>query len=125
MLNQSGLLQQLQQFSVSPDGWLLCIYGDPAYPLRVHLKGPFKRAIVTPLEAEFNKSMSAMTIAVEWIFEDIVNYFAFLDLKKNLKIGLSAIGKMYIVCALLRNCTTYCTIQSACNITFNVFPSRL
>ena len=47
--------------------------------------------------------MSAVRIAVEWIFADLVDYFAFLDFKKNLKIGLSAIGKIYIVCALLRN----------------------
>ena len=98
MLNQSVLLQQLQQFSISPGGWPLCIYGYPAHPLRVHLQGLFKGARITPLEAESNKSTSAVRIAVEWIFADIINYFAFLDFKKNLKIGLSAIEKMYIVC---------------------------
>ena len=40
------------------------------------------------------------------LFGDIVNYFKFIDLKKNLKIGLSSVGKMYIVCALLRNALT-------------------
>ena len=44
-----------------------------------------------------------MRVSVEWLLGDILNYFKFLDLKKNLKIGLNAVGKMYIVCALLNN----------------------
>ena len=45
-------------------------------------------------------------MSVEWLFGDIINSFKFLDYKKNLKIGLSSVGKMYIVCALLRNAIT-------------------
>ena len=44
----------------------------------------------------------------------MVNFFKFLDFKKNLEIGLSPAGKMYIVCALLhstRSCF-YGTITS-------------
>jgi len=37
---------------------------------------------------------------------NIATYFKFIDLKKNLKIGLSSVGKMYVVCALLRNALT-------------------
>jgi hypothetical protein len=40
------------------------------------------------------------------LFGDIINYFKFLDFKKNLKIGLSGIGKMYVVAAILRNALT-------------------
>ena len=47
--------------------------------------------------------MSSVRQAVEWIIGDIVNFFKFLDFKKNLKIGLSPIGKMYIVSTLLHN----------------------
>ena len=32
-----------------------------------------------------------------------INYFKFLDFKKNLKLDLSAVGKMYIDCALIQN----------------------
>ena len=46
--------------------------------------------------------MSEMQTSVEWVFRDILNYFAFLDFKKNLKIGPSSVGKMYITCALIR-----------------------
>ena len=47
--------------------------------------------------------MSSVRASFEWVFGDIINYFSFLDFKKNLKLGLSAVGKMYIVCALLTN----------------------
>ena len=50
-----------------------------------------------------NHSRSAVCSSVEWLFGDIVNYFKFLDLKKNFKIVLSQVGKMYIVCAILHN----------------------
>ena len=33
ILQESGLLRDLEQYSVSPNGEILCIYGDPAYPL--------------------------------------------------------------------------------------------
>ena len=41
------------------------------------------RARVQQIQQEFNKYMSKVRIAIEWVFGDIVNYFAFLDLKKN------------------------------------------
>lgn len=41
--------------------------------------------------------MNYVRVLVEWLFGDIVNYFVFLDFNKNLKIGLSFVGKMYIV----------------------------
>ena len=59
--------------------------------------------MLTPAQQDFNTSMSTVRSSVEWIFGDIVNYFKFLDFKKNLKIGLSAVGKMYVTCALMQN----------------------
>ena len=84
----------------------LCLYGDPAYPLRVNLQGPFQGAALTPQMEMFNDSMSSVRVSVEWLFGDILNYFKFLDFKKNLKIVLSSVGKTYVVCALLRNALT-------------------
>ena len=99
----SGLLDELEMYSRSPNGNSLCIYGNPAYPLRVHLQSPYRHAQLTSEQSEFNSSMSTVRVAVERVFRDVVGYFAFLDYKKDLKIGVSPIGKMYIVCALLRN----------------------
>ena len=103
MLADSSLLATLQQHSFDSNGNPLCIYGDPAYPLRVHLQSPFKGARLMPLQEAYNKSMSQARVSVEWIFADIVNYFKFLDFKKNQKVQLSAVGNMYLVCGLLHN----------------------
>ncbi len=47
ILRGSGLLQDLERHSVSPDEQGMCIYGDPAYPLRQQLQAPFKNAVIT------------------------------------------------------------------------------
>ena len=125
MLAMSGLLGQLEEHSFSPDGQALCIYGDPAYPHRVHLQRPFaRRAALSPDEMAFNQSMSQVRIAVEWVFGDIITYFKFLDFKKNLKIGLSSVGKFYIVSALLRNSLT-CLYGNNTSHFFDIDPPSL
>ena len=106
MLAESGLYNSLQAHAVSTTGQPMCIYGDPAYPLRIHLQAPFRQRVLTPQQQASNGSMSAARSSVEWLFSDIVNYFKFLDFKKNLKIGPSQVGKMYIVCAILQNVLT-------------------
>ena len=69
MLVDSGLLHDLEQFAFNPAGQPLCVYGDPAYPLRVHLQGPFKQM------EEYNAAMNAVRNSVEWLFGDMVNSF--------------------------------------------------
>lgn len=124
MMTESGLLGELQRNAISPTGQPLCVFGDPAYPLRVHLQGPFKNAHLTPQMQEFNKSMSEVRISVEWLFNDIINYFKFMDFKKNLKACLSSVGKMYIVSALLRNALT-CLYGNGTSKFFDVDPPSL
>ena len=124
MLADSNLLTQLQQHSFSPNRQPLCIYGDPAYPLRIHLQGPFKGANLTPLQRDYNKSMSQVRTSVEWVFGEILDYFGFLDFRKNLKIRLSAVGKMYAVCALLTNAHT-CLYKSLTSSFFELDPPHL
>ena len=53
-----------------------------------------------------------------------MTYFKFVDFTKSQKIGLSAIGKMYIVCALLQNAITYLYGNSTSRF-FNVQPPSL
>ena len=103
MLARSNLLGQLVQHSRAPDGTILCIYGDPAYPLRRQLMAPFKGNRVNNQQKLWNQQMSSVRVAVEWVFGDILNYYKFIDFHKQLKIKLSPVGKMYIVCALLQN----------------------
>ena len=65
MLRVSGLLQQLLQHSIAPNGNILCIYGDPAYPVRPQLMGLFS-GDVTADQKDWNKSMSSLRVSVEW-----------------------------------------------------------
>ena len=106
MLEDSRLLNDLQAFAKSPFGNPYRIYGYPAYLLRIHLQAPFRYRVLTPQMMDFNRSMSSVRESVEWLFNDVTNYFKFLDFKKNLKIGLSSVGKMYVASALLRNALT-------------------
>ena len=81
-------------------------------PLRPQLMCPFREEdYAGPLTRDmiaFNTAMSRLSISVEWLFGDIANYFKFIydRYKENLKIGMSAVGKQYIVCALVRNALT-------------------
>ena len=72
----------------------------------------------------FNSSMNSVRSCVEWLFGDIVNFFKFIDFKKNLKIGLSNIGKLYIVCAVLQNALT-CLYGSHTSEFFDLQPPTL
>jgi hypothetical protein len=100
------------------------IESDPAYPLRIHLQAPYRQGRLTQQMVDYNKAMSAVRESVEWRFGDIINSFKFLDYKKNLKIGLSSVGKMYLVCALLRNAIT-CLYGNQTSEFFNLEPPTL
>ena len=118
MLQMSGLLGQLDQFSFDPAGQPLCIYGDPAYPLRAHLHAPYRNVSITADQVAFNASMSKVRSG------GIVSCFAFLDFKKNLKIGLSPFGTMYSACALLSNAHT-CLYSSMSSSFFDLQPPTI
>ena len=124
MLADSNFLTALEHNAVSPTGQQMCIYGDLAYPLRVNLMAPFRGAALTAQMEAFNDSMSNVRTSVEWLFGDIVEYFKFMDFKKNLKIGLSSIGKLYVMCALLRNALT-CLYGNSTSSFFELDPPTL
>ena len=117
MLARSGLQQMVMRYSISREGSILCIYGDPAYPLRPQLQTPFWSAQINPLENEWNKVGSSVRVSVEWVFGDVTSYHKFLDFCKNKKIQLSAVGKMYIVCALLQHVRLYFYGNSTLSLT--------
>ena len=110
MLNEAGLLNALQTYAHTPTGNPLSIYGDAAYLLRPQLMYPYRpgdyAGPLTPQMRALKAAMSSVRISVERLFGDISTYFQFIDFKKNLKIGMSAVGKQYIVCVLLRYALT-------------------
>ena len=127
MLHDSGLLNLLEARAHTPEGEPLCLYGDPAYPLRPQLMAPYRPHDVpglTPDMQVFNTAMSKVRISVEWLFGDISEYFKLIDYKKNLKIGMSAVGKQYIICALMRNILT-CLYGNSTSKYFMLQPPTL
>ena len=73
MLRDSQLLQSLQMFAFNLHGQPMCIYGDPAYPLRIHLQAPFRNGVLTPQMQAYNSAMSEVRSSVEWLFGDVIN----------------------------------------------------
>lgn len=57
MLHVSGVQMNLSCVAFYNDE-ALCIYGDPAYPLSVHLQEPFKGAQLTPEMVAYNRACS-------------------------------------------------------------------
>ena len=85
MLAESGLLNQLQRHAWYNNNYL-CIYGDPAYPLSVHLQGPFLGVNLAQDQKRFNTAMSSVQTSVKRLFGLVSNYFKFVDLKKMKRI---------------------------------------
>ena len=115
MLADSGLLPLLERHGHSPAGQPMCVYGDPA---------PFRNAVLTSQMEAYNTCMSKVRTSVEWLFGEIANSFKFLDFKKNLKIELSSVGKLYVVYAILRNVLT-CFYGNQASEHFDLDPPNL
>ena len=96
MLQESGLLINLHEIAFY-NNHPLCIYADPAYPLVSHLQAPFRDRELTPQMAEFNRAMSQARVSVEWMIGNITKYFSFVDFKRQMKLHLSPVGKIYAV----------------------------
>ena len=96
ILRRSHLLDELERNCNTEYGDPLCIYGDSAYPERMHLQTPYKGNNLNNDQKAFNTAMSKVRVSVEWVFGEIAGYFAFIDFKKNKKIGLQQVGTMYI-----------------------------
>ena len=56
MLQQSGVQGELQR-NAWYNGQPLCVYGDPAYPLSLHLQTPHRTPNLTQAQQDYNKAM--------------------------------------------------------------------
>lgn len=74
--------------------------------------------------ALYNRAMSEVRIAVEMLFGNILNYFKFIDFKRQMKVNLSPVRKMYVVCALLENAQT-CLYGNQVSQMFGIDPPLL
>ncbi len=95
MLCRSGLIPFLRRHSIVFG--LYRILGDSAYPNNDVMLSVFKGHPdrLPPHAAAFNKIVWPLRTSVEWGYEKIVKYWAFLDFKKQMKIEKSGIISMW------------------------------
>lgn len=124
ILRRSNFYSELKECVTFPDGEKFVLYGDSAYPIRELLLKPFTGNNLTPQQIHFNSAMSTVRQAVEWGFGKVIREFAFLDFKKNQKINLQELEKMYFTAVLMTNCHT-CLYGSQTGHYFNISPPTL
>lgn len=90
----------------------------------MQLQGPFRYGVLTPQMQQYNTEMSAVRSSVEWLFGDVINSFKFNDFKKDLKLFLSSVGKIYVVSVILRNAMT-CLYDNMTSECFDLRPPTL
>ena len=100
LLSKSNLNTRLAE--VQQGNAVQCkVYGDAAYPIMSHIDRGFKGANLTPTQKAYNRSLSKVRIREEWMFGKVVEEFAFIDHRANLKLRLQPVGVYYVV-ALIR-----------------------
>jgi hypothetical protein len=123
MLSESNLLPMLARQHQACGGQAYYLYGDSGYPIREYLISPF-RGRLSPEQQSFNSAMSKVRVSVEWGFGKLIQLFAFLDFKKNLKLYKQSVGKAYLVAAILTNAHT-CLYGSQTSTKFECQPPTL
>ena len=68
MLAESHLYDSLERNAFSTTGEAMCIYGDPAYPLRIHLQAPFRNRVLTPPMLAYNSSRVLFVLLLSGCF---------------------------------------------------------
>jgi hypothetical protein len=128
LFHESNLNEKLSLL-VRPSHWNdnaipFCCFGDQAYPATSFVGLPMRGQNLTRGQREFNFRMSQAREAVEWAFKDVSLNWAFIDFKKNQKVGLQSVGKMYIVAALLSNIKN-CLEPNQISIKFDLPPPHV
>jgi len=124
IFRESNFRNILELYSFDPNGRPLVIYGDPAYGQFRHLLSPFRLPGIQPHQVAFNQAMSSVRESVEWGFGKMLQYFSFLDFKKNQKVFLQPVAKYYFVGCIFTNIHT-CINGSTTSAFFEVPPSTV
>ena len=121
-MRRSGLIDFLRQHPTLRNFKAL---GDAAYPNNDVMVSIYKGINIIDEAAAFNAVMSPIQTSVEWGFEKIVKYWAFLDFKKGMKIQKSGIIAMWQLCVFLTNCLTCANGGNQISMYFGVAPPKL
>jgi hypothetical protein len=125
VLRKSGLIPFLRQHSIVFG--LYRILGDSAYPNNDVMLSVFKGnpARLPPHASAFNNIVCPLRTSVEWGYEKIIKYWAFLDFKKQMKIGRSGIIAMWHMAVFLTNVVTCAKGGNQISTYFNLAPPSL
>jgi hypothetical protein len=82
------------------------VLGDLVYPTNDVMISIFKGLHVPPASVAFNAVMCPIWTSVEWGYEKVVCYWAFLDFKKQMKIQQCGLLPMWHLAVFLTNCLT-------------------
>jgi hypothetical protein len=125
VLHKSGLIPFLRQHSIVFG--LYRILGDSAYPNNDVMLSVFKGnpARLPPHASAFNNIVCPLRTSVEWGYEKIIKYWAFLDFKKQMKIGRSGIIAMWHMAVFLTNIVTCAKGGNQISTYFNLAPPSL
>ena len=103
MLGESGLLPKLRHIA-KPNGEPYVIYGDPTYGLSRNILAPYRGAILTADEKQFNSAMSKVRVRVGfWENSPELHLCRFQEKFENFTATCS---KYYLVAGILTNCHT-------------------
>jgi len=122
ILRRSGLIPFLQNDPLLRDFQVL---GDSAYPNCDVMVSIYKGRRLPPAAVAFNSVMCPIRTCVEWGYEKIVRYWAFLDFKKQMKIQKSLIIPMWHLAIFLTNCVTCARGGNQISKYFNIAPPSL
>ena len=106
LLHTSKLVEKLPLYLKHGPQNHFVIYGDPAYGIQEHILCGFKGSHISEVQAEFNKSMSSVRVAVEWGFGKILMLWPMLDFTNYQKLFSSPLSVQYHVATLLTNIHT-------------------
>ena len=124
VFGQTGLREQLQNRMHLPAG-VYALYADAAYPLSLCLQKGYQGHHLTPAQQVFNTSMSSARQSVEWPFGEVSTIFAFVDMRRQQKVGLQPIGLYYRMAVLLNNCRVCLLRGNQTSDTFQIAPPLL
>jgi len=79
---------------------------DSAYPTNDVMISIYKGRQLPPASVAFNAVMCPIPTAVEWGYEKVVQYWAFLDFKKQMKIQRCVLVSMWHLGVFLKNFLT-------------------
>ena len=124
MLAESGL-QNTLAWLMTHLGAHYVLYGDPAYPLTPFIQTGFRGVALSGAQRDFNRTMSAGRVVVEWLFGDILSLWTFGCLRRRQQIYVTPVARYYLLSAFFTNCHTCMHGGNKISLAFNLPPPTL